>query len=241
MTALVAGGLLVLNVCASGLWNAKWFDDLYAWLPAELMILVGFVLATFSVSTREPQPGRAFRMMLATWAAVGLVYGALGFIPKLYFSTGTAMTGRYLVFFLVAVTKSSDVGAYVVGTLTAARPGGNHKLSPRLSPKKSWEGLAGGVAASVLCALILLTLAGGQMSFRGLPLLGYGAAVVLAIVFALLGLAGDLFESLLKRAAGADDSGHLPGLGGALDVVDSLIFNAPVFYAYVLYRVLPYV
>jgi phosphatidate cytidylyltransferase len=72
----------------------------------------------------------------------------------------------------------------------------------------------------------------GEFAFMGVPVLGLGSAIVLGILFAVLGFAGDLAESALKRVAGAKNSGDLPGLGGVLDVLDSLLFVSPVFYGY---------
>jgi phosphatidate cytidylyltransferase len=135
----------------------------------------------------------------------------------------------------VAVTKFTDTGAFALGTLTARLPGGNHKLAPRLSPKKSWEGLLGGILAGALVAELFVLLCPQRLLFLGMRVLDWRTALAMGIVFALVGLVGDLLESALKRAAGVKDSGHIPGLGGALDILDSLIPVAPLFYLYVLF------
>lgn len=236
--AAAACGLLVVNVCIVGLWPGAGAHRLLAWLPTEILILCTFLIVSFLDAARTSHLRDAVQTLTGTWAAIALIYGTLGFIPKLYFSAGAAMDGRLLLLFLLAVTKCGDIGAYAAGTATAKRPGGNHKLGTRLSPNKSWEGLLGGICASVLGAFVVVTLAGGTMSFRAIPVLTYTSAIVFGIAFAVLGLAGDLLESLLKRAAKADNSGRLPGLGGALDMIDSLIFTAPLFYGYVLFNVL---
>lgn len=134
-------------------------------------------------------------------------------------------TGRMMVLYLVGVVKISDVGAYFSGRFL-----GRHKLYPRLSPKKTWEGLIGGVLASLVVSLLFWQLAGGML---GKLTLGLADAVILGLVLPVVGVLGDLFESLLKRSSGMKDSGTLiPGMGGVLDVLDSLLFGAPVLYAY---------
>lgn len=134
-------------------------------------------------------------------------------------------TGRWVVIYLVAVVKISDVGAYFSGRLL-----GRHKLYPRLSPKKTWEGLIGGILCSLAVSLLFFHFTGGQLGRLQLDLVD---AVVLGLVLPVAGVLGDLFESLLKRSAGMKDSGTLiPGMGGVLDVLDSLLFGAPVLYAY---------
>ncbi len=124
---------------------------------------------------------------------------------------------------MVAVTKSADAGAYFTGKSI-----GTHKLIPRLSPGKTWEGAIGGILTSTLVAYACLTWlfptsasVSGQVSGLSHPALG---ALLLGPLLALAGLVGDLAESLVKRDCGAKDSGNwLPGLGGIWDVTDSLI------------------
>jgi phosphatidate cytidylyltransferase len=132
---------------------------------------------------------------------------------------------------MILVTKCGDIGAYSIGTLSAKLlPGGNHKIIPKISPKKSWEGTLGGLLTSVaasfaFCRFVpqMVVDGFGQISF---PLLT-GALLFVG------GFLGDLVESSLKRAAGVKDSGNMiPGMGGALDVVDSLVLNAPLFYLF---------
>jgi len=137
----------------------------------------------------------------------------------------------------------ADVGAYVTGTLTAKMPGGNHKLAPRLSPKKSIEGLVGGTVFSVATALALAQIP-GFLSFHksalGIEvvhrLFNMAELVSIGVLASVIGLIGDLIESALKRAASLKDSGSIPGIGGMLDVLDSLIPISPLFYAYILFK-----
>jgi phosphatidate cytidylyltransferase len=129
--------------------------------------------------------------------------------------------GELLLFFLLVVTWTADTGAYYVGTLY-----GRRALAPRISPKKTVEGLIGGLIGATIIAYA------ARWSF--LPEFSYPDALVLAIVLTLAGLWGDLVESALKRSVGVKDSGGLlPGHGGMLDRLDSVLFTAPAFYYYV--------
>ena len=135
------------------------------------------------------------------------------------------VTGRALILYLVLVVKSTDVGAYFVGRLI-----GRHKLFPRISPAKTWEGFVGGTVVALLTSIGCVAAVGGRLGTVSISL---GDAAVLGVLLAMVGTVGDMFESLLKRAAGAKDSGTtIPGMGGLLDVLDSLLFGAPVLYFY---------
>src|SRR5437763_1164033 len=129
----------------------------------------------------------------------------------------------HLLSFFLLVLMGSDTGAYYAGRLL-----GRHKLAPNISPGKTWEGAAGGMVASLLAAALA-----HYWFFPELPL---RAALPLAAVMNVLGVAGDLTESALKRGAKAKDAAQiLPGHGGFLDRLDSLLFNAPVIYYFALY------
>jgi len=153
----------------------------------------------------------------------GLMYVAwlLNFIQKINFFP--KVNGPYYVLYFIVVTKFSDCGAYAVGSLI-----GKHKMIPRISPGKTWEGFGGALAASAGASLIFALLTGdklaGMNSFH---------AVVLGILLGAAAVLGDLIESLFKREAGVKDSGRFfPGIGGILDLLDSLLFNAPLMYLY---------
>lgn len=126
--------------------------------------------------------------------------------------------GASFVFLVVAVTWASDTGAYTIGSLF-----GSHTLLPRVSRNKTWEGAFGGVLFAALAGWIAsVTFAGYLAAWEG---------VVMGILASLVGLLGDLFESMLKRDAQIKDTSHLiPGHGGVLDRFDSLLFTAPLIY-----------
>ena len=142
--------------------------------------------------------------------------GLLTLLPAFVAVVALQVAGaRYLVILLLLVT-GADIGAYFVG-----RAFGRHKLAPLVSPGKTWEGVAGGVALSAAVAAV---------AWRWLPV-GPGPFILLGVVISLISVVGDLSESLFKRQAGLKDSGILfPGHGGLLDRVDSLSAAAPVFW-----------
>lgn len=128
--------------------------------------------------------------------------------------------GAAWIFLVLAVVFSGDTAAFYVG-----RTWGRRKLCPAVSPGKTIEGAVGGVAGSVVAGSIVKLLA--------LPELPWQEAVLLFVAAAVLGQAGDLFESILKRTSGVKDSGRLlPGHGGFLDRIDALLFAAPVTYLF---------
>lgn len=128
--------------------------------------------------------------------------------------------GANLVAFLILVVKGADVGAYVGGSRF-----GKHELIPRISPKKTKEGLASGLVLSVLLAVTV---------GRYLTGFSFTHVFVLGLVLAVLGQVGDLAESLIKRDCSVKDSGpYLGEIGGVLDLIDSLLFTVPVFYFYI--------
>jgi phosphatidate cytidylyltransferase len=135
--------------------------------------------------------------------------------------------GAAWVFLVLAITWFDDTMAYVVGSTW-----GRHQMAPYLSPKKSWEGAIGGFVASVLVALLAVPL-------LGLPI-SYPAAALLGMAGGIAGQAGDLVESLIKRQIGTKDIGHMiPGHGGLLDRLDSMLFTAPVLYYLILLLTVP--
>ena len=125
--------------------------------------------------------------------------------------------GQMALVYLIVITKLTDTGAFFVGKWL-----GHFKLAPYISPNKTWEGAFGGFVLGVVSSYLIG------------PWIGLGAAssLLLGSLLAITSIFGDLTESLLKRDLGVKDSNQLPGLGGFLDVVDSLVFTTPLFYFY---------
>ena len=160
--------------------------------------------------------------------------------------------GPLALLFLILVTKAGDIGAYLVGTVTnKLMKGGNHKMIPSISPGKSWEGAIGGALLSIGVSMALGNFFVNSMKYAPHPLVPINEflffssilnphpltlAAVLGFVLFLSGFIGDLSESSLKRVCGVKDSGRvLPGIGGLMDLLDSLLFSGPVFLLYIIF------
>lgn len=134
---------------------------------------------------------------------------------------------KWLILAIFVLIWLNDTGAYLVGSLTAKLPGGNHKMFPRVSPKKSWEGLIGGIVLSIGAGILLAYL--GWFDLLTEKVNVYMIGTVFALVVSIFGTIGDLVESLMKRTIGVKDSGRfLPGHGGILDRFDSILLAAPM-------------
>lgn len=159
----------------------------------------------------------------------GLMYvpWLLNFIQKIVFfpfDEGVSPdAGKMFLLYFVLLTKFSDMGAYAVGSLI-----GKHKMIPRISPGKTWEGFGGAILVSTGASLVFVHFFGDKMVG-----MNWVHAVILGVVLSSTAVIGDLIESLFKREAGVKDSGKFfPGIGGILDLLDSLLFNAPIMYLY---------
>ena len=156
----------------------------------------------------------------------GIVYVALllNVLQKIrYFPD---LEGHWWLMFFIVVSKMSDTGAYCTGQLI-----GRTKMIPRVSPGKTWEGFAGGIVFSMVAAWLFVHFA--DTPFKNVPL---AHALGLGVVLGVGSVLGDLVESLFKREAGMKDSGSFfPSVGGILDILDSLLFNAPLMYLYLKY------
>jgi phosphatidate cytidylyltransferase len=162
-------------------------------------------------------------MLAISTTLFGLMYvpWLLNFIQKINFFPG--VDGHFYLLYFVLVTKFSDSGAYVVGSLI-----GRHKMIPRISPGKTWEGFGGAIVGSVIASVVFFDFFMNKM--RGM---NWGHACLLGVILGVAAVVGDLIESIFKREAGVKDSGHFfPGIGGILDLLDSLLFNAPIMYLY---------
>jgi phosphatidate cytidylyltransferase len=195
-------------------------DPLQQRLDAQTIVLVLIVLTIGTLIAAMLRGAPFDKMIVACGATIlGVLYVVFlgGHLVALRTGFEQRLSAHLLSFFFL-VLMGADTGAYYVG-----RAIGKHKLAPKISPGKTWEGVAGGLAT----ALALAT-AAHFWFFRELPLKW---ALPLAGVMTILGIFGDLTESALKRGAGAKDAAKiLPGHGGVLDRLDSLLFNAPLIY-----------
>src|SRR3954464_15200721 len=186
-----------------------------------LLVVVTLVVLTMATLAAATFRGAPFDTIISSVGAtiLGVLYIALlgGHLVALRTSFAQPLSAHLLSFFFLVI-MGSDTGAYYVG-----RTFGKHKLAPKISPGKTWEGVIGGLLAGLLMATIA-----HFWFFRAFPLKWM---LPLAVVMVVLGIVGDLTESALKRSAGAKDAANLlPGHGGVLDRMDSLLFNAPLIY-----------
>ena len=180
----------------------------------EVLFLVLACLFLFLLQFSRKNNSEALVGIALTLFGILYVSWFSSFIIKLRFLDG----GAVWVAYLIAVTKAGDVGAYIFGSLF-----GYHKLMPHVSPKKSLEGFWGGVLLSVLLSYGL---------GRFLPIhFNLPHVLILGAMIGIVGQIGDLSESLMKRFCETKDSGALlPGIGGVMDLTDSILFTAPLFY-----------
>ena len=235
---------LAAAVLLLGMWEWSRLSGLEA-LPARLLY-VGLHAAALTLLARHGWPhlflpialvGVLWWLLALAWLgrfdvgadlrrrrnrALALATGTLSVVPAwcaLALLHTTALGPRWTLF-AVALVWAADTGAYFAGRRFGAR---TPKLAPRISPAKTWAGAWGGLAAAVLLAVAVAPLLGVAWS-------GLAQLALLALVAAVASIVGDLFESLLKRHAGAKDSSALiPGHGGVLDRIDSLLAALPVF------------
>lgn len=184
------------------------------------------LLTIFLFATRlmSPVNSDGFIGLGTTFAGFLYVSFLLAFVQLIYFSFGP-----YVLFFFMLLTKFSDSGAYIFGSLF-----GKHKMAPTISPAKTWEGFAGAIIMPIAVGFFARSIFKNQLShFSDIEV------VVLGVVLGVAAVIGDLIESVFKRECGVKDSGnYFPGVGGILDVLDSILFNAPIMYFYLLLKTL---
>ena len=194
----------------------------------EVAVLLFFLLTVFGrqmfARLRHEEP-----LQTMAYTLFGLLYvlWLYNFITKIVYltprsSTG-AVTGQFYVLYLIAVTKFADMGAYLTGSAI-----GRHLMTPHLSAKKTWEGFFGALVFALFCSLMLFKLMPGH-----LRALSWTHATILGLLLGFGAIVGDLAESIIKRSTDVKDSGNLlPGIGGTLDLLDSLLFTAPLLFFY---------
>jgi phosphatidate cytidylyltransferase len=188
------------------------------------LVLVFALLGAFIRLVVVPEEHRA-PITTAALTLLGLLYVPFlfNFVALLAFLPGDPEQNRFLLIYLLAVTKFSDVGAYVIGSLV-----GRHKMIPRISPGKTWEGFVGAILTSLAISVVMVLVMGQRVQALSL-----GSSIILGLLLPLVSVVGDLAESVVKRDASIKDSGRtIPGIGGALDLIDSILFTAPVLYFY---------
>jgi phosphatidate cytidylyltransferase len=182
--------------------------------------LITFIIATILLSQLVAGRDTRYALQDSAILAFGVFY--IAWLLSHLISIRQFNEGILLVFFLFLVTWANDIAAYYSG-----RRWGRHPMAPIVSPKKTWEGAAGGLLGSLAGAF--------ACHAWFIPSLSTADALWLGLLLGIAGPLGDLCESMLKRSAGVKDSGSLiPGHGGILDRIDSLIFTTPAFYYYLL-------
>lgn len=180
----------------------------------EMVFFIIILITLFIIHFTRKDSRNAVNLIAVTLFAIFYIGWFFTFLVKIRFMED----GHKLVAYLLLVTKSGDMGAYIIGSNF-----GRHKLIPRISPNKSVEGAVGGFIFSIACAILL-----GRYY---IPWMNFGFILVSGISIGVFAQLGDLAESLIKRDYGVKDSSvFLPGLGGMLDMIDSILFAAPVFY-----------
>ena len=213
---LVVGGVILLGVMRSFLQ----FD----YLPATLAIMI-FIAAFYHIFEYERSDTRPAHDFGATLSV--LIY--VGFLGPYLISLRSIPDGMWWTFLVLPIVWIADSGAYMVGSTI-----GKHKLAPKTSPHKTWEGYWAGVITGVLGSMGLLTLY-NQVFNAGLDISLLEVGLLGLVISALIPL-GDLTESFIKRQAGEKDSGGIfPGHGGFFDRLDSFFWAAPIGYFLVIY------
>ncbi len=207
--------------------------------PVSIPLSILFATSWYWLKFIEIQTGTYMLVLLTSMLLILLLYQYLNYgtygvlancgascfsILYLGFLSGFCVAirinfGIWWLFLFVFVVKFADIGAFTAGKLF-----GRHKFSPKISPGKTWEGMAGAVVASVIIAVGFAL---------GCDIMVWWAAIVFGVCLAFIGQLGDLAESMLKRDAGLKDSaGTVPGFGGVLDIIDSTLVAAPFAYLF---------
>ena len=194
--------------------DIMWRGLLIAYVAVMLLALITHLFRP------QVQPIQSWGNLCASQLMVALPFALMN---------GIMMHNQWLMLALFILLWVNDSGAYIVGSLTAKRKGGNHKMFPRVSPAKSWEGLIGGFVFDLIAGYIFFRVGWmGDMSLTDTLWFAFAGGV--------FGTLGDLMESLFKRTLGVKDSGKfMPGHGGVLDRFDSLLLAVPITYFFFVY------
>ncbi len=226
-------GILLALAYSVGLYVFLLGDGVPVWFDG--LAVFAAVAGAFALQLRRPIEGLA-SMTGVAMNFFGFIYIAFlfNFAARLVFAVPGPgeVPGAMVLLWGIAVTKFTDMGAYIVGSAI-----GRHKMIPHVSPGKTWQGFGGAIVFALLAGCGLYTLFREDMPnfSSGLHLLGGWPVVIgMSIALSLVAVVGDLAESILKRSLAVKDSGQvLPGIGGALDLIDSLCFTLPLLFFYV--------
>jgi len=178
----------------------------------ENIIITFFIILSFILQLFKKDYSKVLAEISIT--IFGSIY--LGYLLSFLLKIKDLPNGNYYLVSLLIITWANDIGAYLIGTKL-----GKNKIFPKISSKKTIEGSIGGIIFSIA----------GTFALKNWLNLNFNELLSLGLIISIIAQLGDLFESVLKRGSGIKDSGTLiPGHGGILDSLDSLIFTAPVFY-----------
>ncbi len=212
-------GAIIINI-------AVWIECSYGHGTTPLIAALIFsIMLLFVRQLIFYRKNKTYETMGATLLGLFYIGFLFSFFTRILIFDGR-FEGQWPLFYVLAVLKFSDSGAYFAGTFL-----GRHKMAPTLSPKKTWEGFAGGAATGMIASLVIYLALSGDLRVINLSLFD---AIALGIILPSVGAAGDLFESMLKRAADTKDSSSaVKGLGGLLDMTDSILPTLPIFYLWI--------
>lgn len=223
-SAIIATIMVVFVMCN--------FDITVIFMMIALFVTFNWVLLLFSglndlVMDKVINSSSITFMLTVPMMCLGMIY---------IIGEGETYIGRNYLLYLVIVTKIGDTAAYLVGTISnKILKGKNHKIVPSISPNKSWEGTIGGLILSTLLSVIFWFI----LINNDKTLINILIPFIAGILLFIGGFCGDLVESVFKRICNVKDSAKIfPGMGGIFDVLDSLIFNAPIFYFFIKFFVM---
>ncbi len=221
--------LVVLGVLGSVAYTLAFylkFEFPYAKYAPQIVLYFLLVLGFLYYFVQGKQP---LINLALTIFGIAYITIPLSFSLPINFYHGSEGVGPLWFLYLLAVVKMTDIGAYVAGKQL-----GKNLMAPIISPKKTWEGALGGFILGIFASLLYFACLGSKMKIG--DALTSWTALWLGGILSIASQFGDLAESLIKRDAGVKDSNQLPGLGGVLDIVDSLIFAFPILYLFLSFQ-----
>ena len=215
----VFGGLsmmwLVVSLAQTSVWRMPIVNTEVTFMPL-MVYLISRIVVQLYTKENNPLNNLAYSFMCLLYVAL-----PVALMPIIYYVTG----GPLLLLAMFVMIWCNDTGAYVIGSKFGQH--GRYRLFPRISPKKSWEGFFGGILFSIIAAIL--------MNLYVIDTLSMTKMIGLALVVSIFATWGDLAESLIKRTVGVKDSGKfMPGHGGILDRIDSLLLVVPVMLCYLM-------